>query len=220
MPRDTGCTPGENHSLGNGRVAFAAVATSPTSAFRHPGQGPFASFDLRNENGAATVFGVEGTVLGRDCRPAWYLVRLPLRPNGVTGYVRARDVQVEKVTTRIVIDLSARRLTFFRDGQAVLEAPVAVGAARTPTPTGRFYVDQRLIPDDPAGPWGPGAIGISARSDVLQDWVQGGPIAIHGTNAPGLIGQAVSHGCIRLHNETLKLLFDETPAGTPVIIRA
>jgi lipoprotein-anchoring transpeptidase ErfK/SrfK len=48
------------------------------------------------------------------------------------------------------------------------------------------------------GPYGPAALGISAFSNVLTGWAQGGPIAIHGTNAPWSIGRAVSNGCIRV----------------------
>ena len=92
-------------------------------------------------------------------------------------------------------------------------------ATPTPTPTGRFYVNQRLVPTDPGGPFGPGAIGISAFSNVLTGWAQGGPVAIHGTNEPWSIGHAVSNGCIRLPNATLEKVFRVADAGTPVIIR-
>jgi lipoprotein-anchoring transpeptidase ErfK/SrfK len=95
---------------------------------------------------------------------------------------------------------------------------VAIGAAATPTPIGRYYVNQRLVPDDPGGPFGPGAIGISAFSPVLTGWAQGGPVAIHGTNEPWSIGHAVSNGCLRLPNATLTRLFQVAVAGTPVVI--
>jgi lipoprotein-anchoring transpeptidase ErfK/SrfK len=55
---------------------------------------------------------------------------------------------------------------------------------------------------------------------VLHDWAQGGPIALHGTNEPGLIGVAASHGCVRLTNGVMRRLFALAPAGTPVVIRA
>ena len=102
----------------------------------------------------------------------------------------------------------------------MLRSTVAIGAPGTPTPTGRYYVNQRLIASDPDGPWGPGALGISAFSDVLQEWIQGGPIAIHGTNDPSSIGHAVSHGCVRLPNDVLMKVFNTADAGTPVIIQA
>jgi lipoprotein-anchoring transpeptidase ErfK/SrfK len=101
----------------------------------------------------------------------------------------------------------------------VLRTTVAIGSHATPTPTGRYYVNQRLIPADPSGPYGPAALGVSAYSNVLTGWTQGGPIGIHGTNEPWSIGKAVSNGCIRLRNPVLRRLFDQTLAGTPVIIR-
>jgi lipoprotein-anchoring transpeptidase ErfK/SrfK len=122
------------------------------------------------------------------------------------------------VTTRIDVDLSRRRLTLYRAGRRVLEATVAIGSAATPTPTGRYYVNQRLRPAHPSGPFGPGAVGISAFSNVLTGWTQGGPIAIHGTNAPWSIGRAVSNGCIRLPNPVLRRVFRTAFAGTPVVI--
>jgi lipoprotein-anchoring transpeptidase ErfK/SrfK len=66
---------------------------------------------------------------------------------------------------------------------------------------------------------GPGAVAISAFSTVLTGWTQRGPIAIHGTNRPWSIRQAVSNGCIRLRNEVPVRVFRAALAGTPVIIR-
>jgi lipoprotein-anchoring transpeptidase ErfK/SrfK len=80
-------------------------------------------------------------------------------------------------------------------------------------------VNQRLVPTDKTGPFGPAAVGVSAFSPVLTGWAQGGPIAIHGTNQPWSIGHSVSNGCIRLPNDVLRRLFAAAPAGTPVIIR-
>ena len=121
--------------------------------------------------------------------------------------------------TRILVDLSDKRVTLYRDGEPLLSATAAIGSPATPTPTGSFYVNQRLVPSDPTGPFGPGAVGISAFSDVLTSWTQGGPIAIHGTNAPWSIGKAVSNGCIRLPNPTLRKVFALALSGTPVVIR-
>jgi hypothetical protein len=43
-------------------------------------------------------------------------------------------------------------------------------------------------------------------------------IYIHGTNEEGRIGQAVSHGCIRMNNRDVVDLYDRIDTGTPVII--
>ena len=205
--------------LGSERVAYAATARRALTAYRGAGRGLLAGFQRKNVNAYPTVFAIRGVLLDRDCKAAWYRVQLPMRPNGITGYVRARSVRIRRVTTRIVVDLSDRRVTLFRGGRPVLRARAAVGADSTPTPRGGFYVNQRLVPSDPHGPYGPGALGISAFSDVLTGWAQGGPIAIHGTNEPWSIGRRVTHGCIRLHNIVLRRFFRATPAGTPVTVK-
>ena len=211
------CTPGLQR-LGSKSEAYAAVVLRPVHAYRRPGHAPFARFGLKNVNDISTVFGVIGVVVNHSCDPTWYHVQLPIRPNGVTGYVRAASLWVTTVPTRIEVDVSARRLTFFRNGRPVVRATIAVGTSATPTPTGRFYVNQELIPTDTNGPYGPGAIGISAFSNVLTGWAQGGPVAIHGTNDPSSIGRTVSNGCIRLQNPVLLRIFKATPTGTPVVV--
>ena len=214
------CRAGEVKRVGSSTRAFAAVVQERAVAFRTPGRGRIAGFGAENVNGVPTVFGVLAKRVDASCEPEWYHVQLPLKPNGVTGWVRADEVELAPVTTRIVVDLSERRVALFDRGREVLSAPAAIGSPRTPTPTGRYYVNQRLVPRDPSGPFGPGAIGISAFSDVLTGWTQGGPIAIHGTNRPDLIGEAVSNGCIRVRNDYLRRLFERTLAGTPVTVRA
>jgi lipoprotein-anchoring transpeptidase ErfK/SrfK len=213
------CVAGAVRPVGSAEVAWAAVVQRPLTAFRSPGRGPFARFGLINVNGAPTVLGILGERIDSTCRATWLHVELPLRPNGSTGWVRARNVQRASVHTRITVDLSERRVRLYRKGRLVLSSRAAVGSSATPTPLGRYYVNQRLVPSDTAGPFGPGAVGISAFSPVLTGWAQGGPIAIHGTNEPWSIGRAVSNGCIRLPNPVLRRLFKQALAGTPVLIR-
>jgi lipoprotein-anchoring transpeptidase ErfK/SrfK len=212
------CRAREYRRLRSPTTAYAAVVRNTAVAYRRPGGARLARFGPLNANGAATVFGVLGAVVTRACSPTWYRVQLPMRPNGIAGYVRARDVGLLRVRTRIEVDISRRRVTLFRRGKPVLSATAAVGAPATPTPTGRYYVNQRLIPADTSGPFGPGAIGVSAFSNVLTGWTQGGPIAIHGTNQPWSIGRPISNGCIRLPNAVLRRMFAAALAGTPVVI--
>ena len=145
---------------------------------------------------------------GAVARPAEWIHRLGARA----------DLRLRPVHTRIEVDLSQRRITLFLDGRSVLEAKAAVGAPSTPTPTGRFYVNQRLLAANSKGAYGVGAVGVSAFSPVLVSWAQGGPVAFHGTNAPRLIGQAVTYGCLRLHDADIKALLRLAQEGTPVEI--
>jgi lipoprotein-anchoring transpeptidase ErfK/SrfK len=212
------CSVRTERALTSARTSYAGFAANGAVAYRTPGGAVVARFGRENVNGYPTYFAVLGKRIGANCRPVWYRVQLPIRPNGAVGWVRASAIELQPVDLRIEVDVSQRRLELFRSGRRVLEATVAVGSAATPTPIGRYYVNQRLVPTDTSGPYGPGAIGISAFSRVLTGWAQGGPVAIHGTNEPWSIGHAVSNGCIRLPNDTLERLFKIVPPGTQVII--
>jgi hypothetical protein len=206
-------------TLGSGRAAYAAVV--PRQALAHPRPGGGAAVERlgpRDVNGLPTVLGVVSARLGARCAPLWYRVQLSTPPNGSTAWVPAHALRIYRVTTRIVVSLSQRRLDLFRAGRRALHVPVTVGAAATPTPVGRFFINERFVLDDPHGPFGAAALGLSAHSTVLRDWAEGGPIALHGTNEPWLIGSAASHGCVRLRNADILRVLRLAPAGTPVII--
>jgi lipoprotein-anchoring transpeptidase ErfK/SrfK len=149
----------------------------------------------------------------------WVRVRLAVLPTGRTGWVpRAALGGYGTVHTRLVVDRRTLTATLYRNGAAVLRAPVAVGAAATPTPAGEFYVRNRLTRyRSPA--YGPIAFGTSARSPDATDWPAGGFVGIHGTDRPELIPGRVSHGCIRMRNDDILALSRRMPVGTPVIIR-
>ena len=137
---------------------YATIAERKTVAYDAPGGKPIETFGTHNVNGHVTVFGVRRVVLNEDCKIEWYRVWLPMRPNGSEGYVHADDVRLVRRERRITIDLSDRELVLYREGEPVLRSTVAIGAPGTPTPTGRYYVNQRLIAGDPT------ARGAPARS--------------------------------------------------------
>ena len=95
---------------------------------------------------------------------------------------------------------------------------VAVGTGGTPTPLGTFYLTELIRPV--GQPWyGPYAYTLSAHSDVLHAFMGGdGTVGLHGTNNPGSIGRAASHGCIRVSNTTITKLAGMLPLGTPVFV--
>jgi lipoprotein-anchoring transpeptidase ErfK/SrfK len=96
---------------------------------------------------------------------------------------------------------------------------VGVGTEATPTGTGTFYVWVKIHYSSPYQPYGIAALGLSGFSPVLSDWPGGGRMAIHGTSSSSDLGNAVSHGCVRVYNDDLKSLLD-VPLGTPVEITA
>jgi lipoprotein-anchoring transpeptidase ErfK/SrfK len=74
--------------------------------------------------------------------------------------------------------------------------------------------------DGATSPYGPWALGLNGFSRHRTDWAGGGQLAIHGTNAPNLIGQRVSNGCIRLRNADIERLNRLVDVGTPVRVTA
>jgi len=146
----------------------------------------------------------------------WLHIRVPMRPNGRTGWVPA-DVlsELHIVRTQLVIDRTSKRATLYKAGRRIWQAPVGIGKAGTPTPQGKFWIRELLKGD--GGTYGTWAFGTSAYSNI-SDWPKGGVVGIHGTNQPGLIPGRPSHGCVRLRNDKINRLRRLMPIGTPVDI--
>lgn len=106
------------------------------------------------------------------------------------------------------VDLSERRLYVMRNGEQQSSYPVAIGAPDFPTPRGNFKIrritwNPRWVPPDsewakkkkaraPGDPQNPmGKVKIFFREPDYY---------IHGTRAVDSLGQAESHGCIRMRN--------------------
>lgn len=154
-------------------------------------------------------------------RHGWVRVRVPQRPNETTGWLPARDVRFTTTPYEIVIDLASRRFSLYHRGRRAFTAPVGVGKPIDPTPSGRFFVAFRESPPGPG--YGPFVLVTSAHSRAIGDWDGSGDavIAIHGPLGAdariGRDGANISHGCIRLHLDTL-LRLRHVPPGTPIRI--
>ncbi len=166
---------------------------------------------------ATTEFGTTRVMLVEEERQGWVKVRLPIRPNHRTGWVPASSVELEPIEFAVYVDLQARTLSVQAGDELLLRSPVAVGTDENPTPTGTFYVTDKLETPDPGGAYGPYALGLSGHSETLTEFAGGdGQIGIHGTDDPTSIGQPVSHGCVRLANDVIEELAQLLPLGTPV----
>lgn len=106
----------------------------------------------------------------------------------------------------IIISLSKRILQLYQNHNSLYQFPIAIGKQQTPTPTGNWYIINKKILLEP-NIFGSRWLGLNNLG-----------YGIHGTNAPNLIGFAVSHGCIRMHNADIEQLFSSVSIGTPVII--
>jgi len=130
---------------------------------------------------------------------------------------------VPQRNTRLLVDLSDRRVTVYRDGKVRDRYPIAIGQAGWETPSGTFHVTETFEnpvwqhpitgenvtgPDNPLG------------SRWIGFWSDGhNQIGFHGTNEEALIGQAVSHGCVRMRNQDIEQMFREVEPGTPVVVQ-
>jgi len=168
---------------------------------------------FRSDFRAQEVFAV-ALRTGADGKP-WYRISIPMRPNGTYGWIPATAVELAPTVSRIVVHRESRTIDVFWHGKLALHAQVAVGARRMETPLGDYYVAARFVPDDPF--LGVFAVETSAYSR-LTEWPGGGVVGIHGTSMPQLLGQAVSHGCVRVANSTAAALRKLAPLGTPITI--
>jgi lipoprotein-anchoring transpeptidase ErfK/SrfK len=165
-----------------------------------------------------TTLGSRRVLLAEEITEGWVKVTLPTRPDGRVGWVSTKDIKLEPVTSRIDVDLKARKLTLTQDGKKVVTTDAAVGPEKYPTPTGKFYVVDRIESKDASGGYGPFALGLSVHSSTLSHYGGGdAQIGVHGTDKPETIGLALTHGCIRVSNEVASKL-SSVPLGTPVVI--
>jgi hypothetical protein len=193
-------------------VSLAPVRSGPSTGARR-----VATLRYLTEDGPFEVYLVLESRVTSD-EHTWLRIRLPMRPNGATGWVRREALgALTTVRTMLRVNRATLRATLYRDGRRVWSSPVGVGAAATPTPAGRFWIRSRIrvLRGDPIyGPW---AFGTGAYAQV-SDWPGGGVVGIHGTNQPQLIPGRPSHGCIRVPNAALVRLKRLMPVGTPVRI--
>jgi hypothetical protein len=154
-------------------------------------------------------------------RDGFYEVRLPGRPNGSTAWVNETQVTNGVTPYNIVINLRSTHLRLQYKGKTVLYAPVGVGTAHDPTPSGHFFVAFYAEPPNPG--YGPFVMVTSAHSNTITDWEDSGDamVAIHGPLGAGRTigrnGARVSHGCVRMHLKDQVKLRD-VPVGTPVAV--
>jgi lipoprotein-anchoring transpeptidase ErfK/SrfK len=167
----------------------------------------------------------------------FFVARLLLLPllagfGVLSGPVNAREmVRFEDGRFRpgtILVRTTERRLYLIGENGQALRYTIAVGKSGRQW-QGQKYIEEKqiepawappamirrdkphlpaIIPPGPDNPLGAAALGLGP----------GGQYAIHGTNAPGSIGQAASYGCIRMHNHDILDLYARVRVGTPVIV--
>ncbi len=149
----------------------------------------------------------------------WMKVLITARPNHTTGWIKAEDVTIAATDYRMELDLSTYHLKVFKGPDLFVETDVAIGKDSTPTPTGRFFVTEKIKNQTDTGVYGAWTMPINGYSEVLDLFDNGLPqIAFHGTNQPELIGSKASNGCVRIPNDAVTKIANAIPAGTPIDI--
>ncbi|MFD0904092.1 L,D-transpeptidase [Actinomadura sediminis] len=150
-------------------------------------------------------------------RPGWRRVLLPSRPNRVTGWIPDKGLRAARSTHVIKVDISDREMTLAESGRVEGTWTVAVGAPKTPTPTGRTFLLASLAPEKPT--YSPLILPVGAHSATL-DTFGGGPgtVAFHGWRDTSVFGRPVTHGCVRVPADALKRLA-KVPLGSIVQIQ-
>ena len=139
---------------------------------------------------------------------------------------RAPEAEEAAAALQLQVDLSERQLHVIEDGEITRSYPVAVGKPSYPTPKGSFNIrriiwNPRWVPPDskwardktakapgePGNPMGRVKIFFSE-----PDYY------IHGTREVDSLGEAESHGCIRMRNSDVIALARTVMAagGKPV----
>jgi hypothetical protein len=142
-----------------------------------------------------------------------------------------KAAKAEELGTHLVLRLGERRVYLKDEDPATPDQSFRVAIGRKPyeTPVGRFQVNEmvkdpdwvkfdfkdpkkfiRRIPPGPNNPLGKRWIGFASA--------HGWEVGFHGTPNPAVLGQAVSHGCVRMHNDDVVKMFDKVQLGTYVIV--
>jgi lipoprotein-anchoring transpeptidase ErfK/SrfK len=131
----------------------------------------------------------------------------------------AQDFSTARAARQVLVSIPDRKLAVLEGGKVIRTFPVAVGATVSPSPSGEFKIVNRIanptyyhpgvvIPAGAGNPIGTRWLGLNRKG-----------YGIHGTNEPGSIGKAASHGCIRLRNRDMEQLFRTVSVGDTVLIR-
>lgn len=141
-----------------------------------------------------------------------------------SAHQKTSNKLVENAKKEVVVDLSDRRAYVYAGDVIIASYPLAIGKKGWETPTGTFTVSHmehdpiwkhpitgKIFPAGSDSPLGERWIGF---------WSDGrNKIGFHGTPETHLLGTAISHGCLRMRNSDVRLLYDQVEMGTPVIVQ-
>lgn len=146
------------------------------------------------------------------------------RPSSAAPELKSPQIPARSLGLHLEVRLSQRQVRVFQGDRLMKTYPIAIGQDGWETPTGTFYVNQKIqeprwvhpftdesiAPNDPRNPLGKYWIGF---------WTDGHhSIGFHGTPDPDSIGDASSHGCLRMYNQDVEELFHWVDMSTVVTV--
>ncbi len=125
--------------------------------------------------------------------------------------------------SRLILSLSRKTVEVYRGEELVSSFPVAVGKEGWETPQGQFNIIQMIKNPAWEHPWNGTIYPPGPDNPLGQRWIGfwtdgNNYIGFHGTPDESLIGQAVSHGCVRMKDQDIKQLFTLVSMGTSVTV--
>ncbi|WP_430868419.1 L,D-transpeptidase [Demequina aurantiaca] len=210
LPEVAGIAPGD---------IIATISGDTVDVYDAPGDGA-----PRETLGRFSYYGNVRTFMGLETAEIageqWIHAQLPEHPNNTIGWIKADQVTTDSTTTLVNVYLDEREVDLINDGTVELTSTAVIGATASPTPLGAYFIaDPVDFTANPTGTYGAYALGLSAYSETLETFKGALPqIALHGTTSDSFFGEAVSNGCVRLPDETIRALAAQTALGTPVVI--
>ena len=204
--------------------------TIPAGSGHLAAMAPIRGFTIRDKPGGrvikhlrpVTEWGSPTVVWATQRRGNWIGVVTTALPNNTIGWIDVRHdrPRMWRARTSLRADLSDGTLEVHRGGRLVRTIPVTIGGPDSPTPTGRFTVTDKLIPDESVAYYGCCLLALSGHQPKLRPgWAGGNRIAIHG-GPSGERGLSPSAGCLRASNPDLEWRMKRIAVGTPVVISA
>ncbi|TCB96488.1 murein L,D-transpeptidase [Micromonospora zingiberis] len=166
-----------------------------------------------------TISEVELTIPIARREAGWTAVLLP-SANRRLAWLPPGGFRTVQLRDQIIVERVPYRLTWYRDGVAKRSWQVSLGQRGQETPLGRTFVLGRTPPPESVY----GGVDIYALGSVPDDpesvpsGLRGAHIGIHTWYHDGELGQRTTNGCIRLTRSGQRLLLDQVPPGTPVVV--
>jgi lipoprotein-anchoring transpeptidase ErfK/SrfK len=121
----------------------------------------------------------------------------------------------------LTLKLKEKKVYVYKDGKAIANYPVAIGKKGWETPTGDWYVMEKITNPGWTSFKNGSFIAPGKKNPLGERWIGfwtdgKDTIGFHGTPDVKSVGKAVSSGCVRMYDKDVKALFPLVKIGTTV----